>query len=543
MKRVVALAALCSALTAAPTFAQATGSCGTSNYVGVPIPPDAVDTRLYDVFGLGPNDVWAVGQSQIDRGNNERAGLSWALHWDGSSFAQSATPSPAIPNLQPGCSLFAVGGAAPNDVWAAGSYSRQSPTNGHIGPQIFLLHFDGNSWRQVPEPLPRFSYIASSSGSHIRRIVAHASNDVWFFGWWSGDELTSAGPLVLHWDGSSISFRDIGSYLRFGSWSIVDVAALAPGQYFALASPRTSGYRGGVYPTGVMQWQGNGWVEMPPPPTATITYYSFRTIAASAASDVWVGGIESPLTGNTTPRPYAVRWDGNTWTRHPTTGFPNKIIANGPNDAWAFGSTIEHWDGVRWNVVTDYGSDLASAQSLSAFRLGPCDYWTVGSQIANNQGLPVLALAAHLGGPNEGRAALRLPCTAEKLRHSILPLNTPRIGRQVRVMLDDPTRISGLAGPAATAWMLALGPAPGAPCGVVIPGLGANGGVGELLVDASAVISPTTATWSGPGHPVQHAFPVPNDAALVGVQLTSQAAFLTGSRVLLTSAIDYTIGN
>lgn len=517
------------------------GPCGTATLLGVPIPPDAVDTRLHDVHGSSPNDLWAVGSTAVDSGSG-RAELSFALHWDGQRFTQASTPSPSIPNLLPGCSLYAVGGAAPNDVWAAGAYQRRSPANGHIGPQIFLLHYDGSSWQQVPEPLPQFSYMASSSGSQIRRIVAHATNDVWFFGWWAGDEVTGAGPLVLHWNGSALRFRDIGSYLRFSSWPIVDVSAPSTGQYFAIASSG-SGYRGGVYPTGVIRWQGNAWIEMAPPPTATLTYYSFRTIAASSANEVWVGGIESPLSGSRTPQPYAALWNGSAWTRHAMAGFPNKILAFGPNDAWAFGTTIEHWDGLGWTVVRDYRSDLASAQSLSAFALGPCELWTVGSQIAASASLPVLALAARIGAAAHGSATLRLPCTAERLRHSILPLNTPRLGQQVRVMLDDPTRISGLSGPCPTAWMLALGPAPGAPCGIVIPGIGPGGLVGELLVDQTAVISPTTLTWTGPGHPVEHSFPVPNQAALVGARLTSQAAFVAAQAIVLSSAIDYTIGN
>ena len=57
------------------------------------------------------------------------------------------------------------------------------------------------------------------------------------------------------------------------------------------------------------------------------------------------------------------------------------------------------------------------------------------------------------------------------------------------------------------------------------------------------MISPTTLTWTGPGHPVEHSFPVPNQAALVGARLTSQAAFVAAQAIVLSSAIDYTIGN
>ena len=64
------------------------------------------------------------------------------------------------------------------------------PNNGHLGFQMMILHWDGRSWTQVRAPIPYFSYMASSSGSQVVDIRSFGPQGVWFFGHWSGDQLS-----------------------------------------------------------------------------------------------------------------------------------------------------------------------------------------------------------------------------------------------------------------------------------------------------------------------------------------------------------------
>jgi hypothetical protein len=88
----------------------------------------------------------------------------------------------------------AIDGVTPDDVWAGGW--RKGRENGFVGGQIFLAHWDGSAWTQIPAP------VSSGSGSEITGIKAIADDDVWFVGSWIVDSGWAA--LALHWNGSSL---------------------------------------------------------------------------------------------------------------------------------------------------------------------------------------------------------------------------------------------------------------------------------------------------------------------------------------------------
>ena len=115
----------------------------------------------------------------------------------------------------------------------------------------------------------------------------------------------------------------------------------------------------------------------------------FRAVAAVAASDVWaVGSGFGTLTEH---------WDGVKWSlvRSPSPGSQyndlNGVAASAANDVWAVGSysnnpqipdtntLIEHWDGVRWSVVSS-PSPGGYSNTLSAIAVvSSSDIWAVGS--------------------------------------------------------------------------------------------------------------------------------------------------------------------
>jgi len=516
--------------------APAQTGCGVPHLLAVPTPGASAGTRLYDVHAFAPDSAWAVGSRWQEIGGQTNS-FAWILHWNGTTFTEIPCPSPGVPGLRTWCELLAVGGSGPNDVWAAGQYERQHPNNGHIGPQMFFLHWNGSAWTHVPEPLPQFSYMASSSGAHVNKILAFAANDVWFLGRWSGDQFTSGGPLALRWNGSSFQFANVATPPNTNNyWRWVDADGPSPSQMWAVGAVNGAGYG-----TMVGEWNGSSFTPRAIP-TLPITYYELMAVGVVSSTDVWVAGSEKTLNPSTPIAPYTIHWNGSTWTRVPTTGYVREFLAIASDDVWAFGTTIEHWNGTAWTVVATYADTQLSAQSWGVTAAGPCELLTVGTQWSSSNGPPVAALAARIGASGAGAATLRMPCTTPALPQSLLPTGTPRVGQPFPVAVDDPFGLLGLAAGTPTAWVWAYGPGPLAPCGTVLPGLGLGGSAIEVLLDVSATVVGVS-PWPGPGLAAWHVVQIPPNPTLTGLTFATQAAFVTTSGLVATSALDLVIGS
>src|SRR5262249_43398175 len=141
-------------------------------------------TQLTAVSATSPSDVCAVGTANFDT-NAPSHGV--ALHWDGTSSAQTQVPEPN-PDFE---SLAAVRAISPTDAWAAGTTTVDDQGSGFT---TFVMHWDGSRWSQVPSPGPADPH---SSGALLHSISAISDSDVWV----AGEDFLS--PLLLHWDGSS----------------------------------------------------------------------------------------------------------------------------------------------------------------------------------------------------------------------------------------------------------------------------------------------------------------------------------------------------
>lgn len=106
---------------------------------------------LYAIWGSGPRDIWAVGQSAI------------VLHSDGTHWQVAA-------DLASGLAFNDVWGSSAQDVYAVG--------NGGL-----MAHFDGRQWTQLPRATHR----------HLHAVWGSSSNDVYVGG---------EGGVLLHFDGA-----------------------------------------------------------------------------------------------------------------------------------------------------------------------------------------------------------------------------------------------------------------------------------------------------------------------------------------------------
>jgi hypothetical protein len=171
---------------------------------------------LLGVSADATNDAWAVGF----KGAN---GQTFAMHWNGSEWAEVATP-----NVTKGTNrLEAVLALSPNNAWAVGFFT---PANADREPRrTLILHWDGKTWKVVPSPN------VGPKSNPLSGLTANSANDIYAFGChFAADGSGQFRTLILHWDGKS--------------WKVVP-------------SPNpTKGFVGDVLFSGVVPSPGNVWI-------------------------------------------------------------------------------------------------------------------------------------------------------------------------------------------------------------------------------------------------------------------------------------------
>lgn len=115
-------------------------------------------TYLWDVWGSGADDVWAVGNL-----SNTTKGL--LMHWDGSAWSTTTRVNETF---------YAAWGTAANDVWVAGTGDA-------------IQRWNGTDW----------SSVSTGTGvSNIKRLWGADANHVWGVGW---DSSPTGGGVILQY--------------------------------------------------------------------------------------------------------------------------------------------------------------------------------------------------------------------------------------------------------------------------------------------------------------------------------------------------------
>ena len=281
-------------------------------WVSVPSP---TTQPLYAVWGAAPNNVWAAGE------------YGTILHWDGTVWTPFANP--VYPH-----SITRMWGFAANDIWANGY------TPGGGGFQDY--HFDGTSW----------SYVRDGLNGPIWGIAA---NDVWF---------TGEFGIVAHYDGTQ--FTNVANPLQGAAYQTTGTAS---NDVWMVA-------HGNGGPT-TMHWDGASWTGVAAPALD-------RLWAAWAASstDVWATG-SADASGQT---PITIRWNGTQWSTVAVPAFVGPGIMYGmwgvhssanTTNVFSVGSTgqIVMFDGSQW-----VAQPSTTTQTLWAvWGTSATDVWAVGA--------------------------------------------------------------------------------------------------------------------------------------------------------------------
>jgi hypothetical protein len=343
------------------------------------------------------------------------------------------------------------------------------------------MHYDGSSFTltQVPFVVP-----ASTQGQTFGKIEAIAPNDVWAIGSRHGlstPAVATGAPLLFHWDGSQ-------------------------------------------------------WTPSSPITTTAV----FADIAALGPNDVWILGYHTPSPGVATP--FMIRWDGSTWSPMPAPPGGSSLKVFAPNDVYAGGSSVWHFDGASWTEVQSFPT-LSSPTFVTIDGVAPCQLWGGGGQWVIGQAVPFVVRQDTV----YWEASQRAGCLAGSTPGLISALTAPRLGTFFTIGVSDPAGALPLTGGTGlTWWVVSAGQLSSGGCGLPLPGLGPVGGPGELLIDlAASLLELGPYVWSGGAAVSQHTAFIPDVPQLAGVQVYSQGALLDTfnlSHAILTPALDFQVG-
>jgi hypothetical protein len=110
--------------------------------------PGSFQTLLSDIWGSSAKDVYVVGS------NSNNRGLMW--HFDGKSWTDVKLGVTQGGTIVGAIDLRDIYGFGPNNIWAVGDHIRNNPNPPpNFLDSSLLIHFDGGRWEEIPTPAGR----------------------------------------------------------------------------------------------------------------------------------------------------------------------------------------------------------------------------------------------------------------------------------------------------------------------------------------------------------------------------------------------------
>jgi hypothetical protein len=183
-------------------------------------------SELHGVAATGPDDVWAVGNTEVQVGEDVLVERALIEHWDGKAW--TVVRSPVVGRRSP-FGLESVDARSASDAWAVGEITKRSEV------VTLSLHWDGERWSRVPTVDP------SNEFQLLGGVAASSRNRVWAVGYYWDAVRERDSTLVLRWNGHE--WRREPSANRQAANQLIDVAAL-PSRQFAVGSFWANGGEG-----------------------------------------------------------------------------------------------------------------------------------------------------------------------------------------------------------------------------------------------------------------------------------------------------------
>jgi hypothetical protein len=127
-----------------------------------------------------------------------------------------------------------------------------------------------------------------------------------------------------------------------------------------------------------LNWNGTTWSSVPTPtPSGSAPDWSFKSVAASSATDAWAVGEQ--VAGTKIHDSLYEHWNGTAWSVVSGAYPALSVSADGPNDIWGIyrNNQITHYNGTSWSVYTLSEPSGTAFESVEA--LSPADVWVAGT--------------------------------------------------------------------------------------------------------------------------------------------------------------------
>jgi hypothetical protein len=151
------------------------------------------DERLLGVSASGPNDAWAVGNTNMISFASHN---TLAAHWDGTAW--TIVPTPAAASGGRLASLYDVADFSPTNAWAIGQGKDARP---------LAEHWDGTAWSVIPVPTPTVPSGISFANAVLSKISAVSATDIWAVGTTTAIQGVNVVrfTLAMHYNGTAWS--------------------------------------------------------------------------------------------------------------------------------------------------------------------------------------------------------------------------------------------------------------------------------------------------------------------------------------------------
>ncbi len=288
---------------------------------------------FFDVVGLAPNNVWAVGEAFAAPGADGSSSPTTALieHWDGRQWTVVQHPAPAGGSSV----LKKLAALSADDIWAVGSFSA-APTS---KPQGLIEHWNGTRWQIVPAP-------SQPAGEQLTSISALAPDNIWAAGY------SAAHTLIEHWDGAQ--WQIVPSPNTGATDALTGISAVSANDIWAIGvTSRAAASNPGpacCYAPLLEHWDGQQWRIVASPTSAMIVLYN---MLALGPDDIWAVG--------------------ETW----------QAARGDPGYAQGL---IEHWNGKAWSQVSNpHPQRYVALSGIASDPSAPGKLWIVGSAGPQNK--------------------------------------------------------------------------------------------------------------------------------------------------------------
>jgi hypothetical protein len=299
------------------------------------------DWSLHAIWGSDPQHLFV-------------AGFSWD---DNSAAAFTFTPATAATptmKLLSGNRVARVSGTSATDVWFAAANN--------------TWHHDGTTWRAM----------WTGTTEEINAIVPTGTNDVWALGElaarlrWNGtawiDTTQSARGQAAIWATSAndVWIARSRGVSHFDGTTWTDVAGVSGFFNDVWASSATNVWLAGSL-NKVMRFDGQTWTQVTMPVSGH--WYS---VGGTSATDVWIGGDKK-----------LANWNGSAWTTHTLSSNVFGVHARSKSDVWFATSTgLLHWNG----TALQSGGPLGAGELYRVWSTAPNDIWAIGRAVHHFDG-------------------------------------------------------------------------------------------------------------------------------------------------------------